>query len=84
MPIAIPQDTVYILACEGDRYYIGYTRHLHFRLVQHFGAHGAKFTQKYRPLSLLAYMSGDRKREREVWLKFVKIFGFTNVGGYTS
>ena len=82
MPIAIPQDTVYILACEGDRYYVGYTKYLHFRLVQHFGLHGAKFTQKHRPLSLLAWMPGDEKREFAVWKTFAKIFGASNVGGY--
>lgn len=82
--IAIPRDTVYILHCIGDRYYVGYTKYLHFRLVQHFGNKGAKFTRKYKPLSVLAWFDGDTKREHEVWRKFAKQFGAINVGGYTS
>ena len=43
---------VYTLNLKGGNKYIGYTENPKKRLSQHFSGNGAKWTQKYRPVSI--------------------------------
>lgn len=54
---------VYMLLCEGGRYYTGYTVDVKKRFVSHMsGRGGAKFTRGFRPLGVAAVwkVAGDR------------------------
>lgn len=44
---------IYVLQCEGDRYYVGITGHIQSRLSQHFEGNGSQFTQRYKPLHVV-------------------------------
>lgn len=91
MKLASGKKFVYVLLCEGERYYVRYSENLHHRLRSHFARniidhpysdYGSIFTRKHRPLSLLAYWIVKSKRE-EVTIAgaWASVFGRSNVGG---
>lgn len=77
---------VYTLNLEGDNKYVGYTRNLQKRLNQHFSGNGAKWTQKYRPVSIENIKSAPsvacaKKLETFVYYKMKKNYGASKVRG---
>ena len=40
---------VYILQCENNTYYTGYTNNLERRLTAHFNGKGSKYTRSFKP-----------------------------------
>jgi predicted GIY-YIG superfamily endonuclease len=48
------QTTIYVLACEQDKYYVGSTDNLEQRLIAHRDGHGSAWTKKYPPLGCLS------------------------------
>jgi len=77
------QPYIYVLACEDNTYYVGFTRWLHLRLQAHFLGHGAWFTKEHKPLSVLMYRKAiDEECEYNAWRKFADQFGYKRVGGY--
>ena len=43
---------VYILKCEGNRYYVGQAENLTHRLIAHLSGNGSTITRKHEPTSL--------------------------------
>jgi len=43
---------IYILKCEKDKYYVGRTKDLTFRIEDHFRGKGSEWTTKYKPLKI--------------------------------
>ena len=82
---------VYTLNLEGDKKYVGYTTNLKKRFTQHFSGNGAKWTQKYRPISVnniirVPTVVCAKKLETFVYYKIKKHYGASNVrgAGYTK
>ena len=72
---------IYVLRCEGEKYYIGATRNLHNRLIEHFSGEGAIFTKKHKPQSVLLYKRGLPRDEDKVAFEFIRVFGLQNACG---
>lgn len=75
---------VYILACAGNKYYVGYSGRLHERLTDHFLGQGAIFTRLNKPQRLLSYRKGTKKDEFREYCAYVAEFGIKKVGGYNE
>ena len=62
---------VYIILCEGNNFYTGYTKNVKSRFRQHINGKGARYTKMHKPRSL-AYVeefssrSEAMKRERRI------------------
>ncbi|MCD6547556.1 MAG: GIY-YIG nuclease family protein [Nanoarchaeota archaeon] len=54
---------VYVLKCEGDRYYIGHTSNLKRRIQEHMDGTGARFTSMYKPEKLVYLEKCESRKE---------------------
>lgn len=80
-----PDGWVYVLACVGDRFYVGFTKHLATRLEQHFSGEGAEFTKRYEPLRLVEkFPAFDEKHEYAIFKQYVAMYGLSRVGGWNK
>ena len=62
---------VYIVSCEDDSFYTGYTKNVESRMKLHLGSKGAKYTQIHKPRELVyvekMYSRIDAiRRERQI------------------
>lgn len=81
---AARQAWVYVLACQGGFYYVGFSRFLHNRLKCHFGAMGAFFTRLHPPQRVVSWESArDEKDEFKKWTEVARKYGHSRVGGYS-
>ncbi|MCG8431524.1 MAG: restriction endonuclease subunit S, partial [Candidatus Omnitrophica bacterium] len=72
VPIDSSHFFAYVLVCEGERLYKGFTSNLFERINQHLLGHGSKFTKDNKPLSLLHFEEFETEREaldREKYFK---------------
>jgi predicted GIY-YIG superfamily endonuclease len=76
---------LYILLCEGERYYIGKTdRPLENRIEEHFSKNGSYWTKKYKPLSVVEVIENvDDLDEDKYTKKYMSIYGINKVRGGT-
>ena len=73
---------VYVLKCEDDCWYVGITHNLNFRLGQHFGGSGSKWTKLHKPLELVEVIyPGTREMEDSKTKALVAEFGDKVRGG---
>lgn len=77
---------VYTLNLKGGAKYVGYTEHLEKRLAQHFSGNGAKWTQKYEPLSVnsiqkVSSVAYAKKLETIIYYKMKNYHGGSKVRG---
>lgn len=49
----LERTTIYVLECEGGKYYVGMTSHRRRRFRQHFQSSGSAWTRKYPPQQIL-------------------------------
>lgn len=78
------QPYVYVLACENNCYYIGFSRNLHRRLQNHFRGTGAFFTKANRPLRLISFTPARSEHDEfRIWTEYAIRHGFHRVGGYS-
>jgi putative endonuclease len=54
---------VYIILCEGNRFYTGFTKNLKSRLRLHMNGKAARYTRIHRPKSLVYVQEFDSIRE---------------------
>lgn len=79
------QAWVYVLKCQHDTYYVGFTRRLAHRIQDHFTGAGAIFTKLHEPKKLiLTRKVKSELDEFETWLGFVALYGLKRVGGYNK
>lgn len=62
---------VYIILCEGNSFYTGYTRNVRSRFRQHINGKGARYTKMHKPKSLVyveefGSRSEAMKREKRI------------------
>lgn len=71
----------YILLCEHNKYYVGFTRNLLRRMEEHFSIDNkTQWTSLHKPIKLIAFF--PRLSEKIVTLLCIYRFGFDNVAGY--
>ncbi|PIU59524.1 hypothetical protein COS86_03780 [Candidatus Bathyarchaeota archaeon CG07_land_8_20_14_0_80_47_9] len=62
---------VYIIQCEGNSFYTGYTRNLNSRMRLHLNGKGARYTKMHRPEKVvyteeLGSIAEAMKREKQI------------------
>ena len=73
--------TVYVLVCEGGKFYVGYTTNLTNRLETHKTRIGPHWTNFYPVISLLFSFSGTLEDENMMTLLMAHCVGEYNVTG---
>lgn len=75
---------IYVLRCEGGKYYIGYTKKPKKRVAAHFGATGSEWTKRYKPIEVLESIAKhDMFDEDKLTKKYMMQYGVENVRGGT-
>jgi predicted GIY-YIG superfamily endonuclease len=72
---------VYVWELEEGKYYVGYSENLSGRLEAHTNSEGALWTKKYKPLSIVEIVRGNKDVEKTKTLEYMKLKGFENVRG---
>ncbi len=73
---------IYILELEENKYYIGKTTNIAFRLKDHFTSNGAAWTRKYKPIQVESIIADcDDYDEDKYTLKYMEQYGINNVRG---
>ena len=76
--------TIYILALEENKYYVGKWKpaNVAMRIQQHFDGNGAKWTKKFRPKRVCSiHHNRDDREETRLTIEMMKIHGIPNVRG---
>jgi predicted GIY-YIG superfamily endonuclease len=81
----LKEDTeyVYVLRCEDNKYYVGYTKQIHKRMSQHFYGKGSVWTKKYKPLEIIDIAEGNLEDEEATTYVIMLRHGWQNVRGST-
>lgn len=58
---------VYMLRCEDESFYIGWTTNVEKRFLQHCKGKGAKYTKSHRPVEVVFQKMFATKREAMQW-----------------
>lgn len=81
-------NTIYVLLCKNNRYYIGKTKNpLNERILDHFSGNGSAWTQKYKPIKVIEKISNaDDFDEDKITKKYMSQYGINRVrgGSYTQ
>jgi predicted GIY-YIG superfamily endonuclease len=73
---------IYTLQLENEKYYIGKTSNLQFRLDSHFNSNGSAWTRKYKPIKVLESIPDcDDYDEDKYTIKYMEKYGINNVRG---
>ena len=73
---------IYILELEQNKYYIGKTTNIAFRLKDHFTSNGSAWTRKYKPIQVQSIIADcDDYDEDKYTLKYMEKYGINNVRG---
>ena len=75
---------IYVIICENKKYYVGSTKNMKKRFLEHVHGRGAKFTQMHKPIRYNILEHCDKfvhKKEHEWTVKYVLEHGFRNVRG---
>jgi GIY-YIG catalytic domain/Zinc knuckle len=74
--------TVYILALEDDKYYVGITTNLNARIAAHKAGKGSEWTKKYPMINVLKSIPNcDKYDEVKYFIAAVEEYGIQNVRG---
>ena len=75
-------NTVYILKLEDNKYYVGKTKNINKRVLDHFTNNGSEWTKKYKPIEIInEYKSDDKFDEEKYTLMTMDKYGIDNVRG---
>ena len=74
-------NTIYILKLEEGKYYVGRTKDLNKRTIEHFKLNGSEWTKKYKPVEILSTHVGDNFEEEKLTLTIMDKYGIDNVRG---
>ena len=73
---------IYILQLEYEKYYIGKTFDVNFRIDKHFTNNGSMWTNKYKPITILAIIANcDDYDEDKHTIIYMEKYGINNVRG---
>lgn len=79
---------LYVLALEGNKFYVGITKDIERRVAEHKSGIGASYTHKNRPLGIVykktlktKYKKTAEERENNTTIDLMKKYGIDNVRG---
>lgn len=74
---------LYVLKLTKDKYYIGTTnKEITVRFLQHEQGNGTKWTQLYKPISIIETLKTSNKFDEDKWTKmYMNKYGIDNVRG---
>jgi len=72
---------VYVWQLEQNKYYIGYSENLAKRFDEHMAEEGAIWTKRYKPVSIIEIIRGNKDTEKAKTLEYIKKYGFEHVRG---
>jgi len=73
---------IYIIRCEGDRYYIGKTNDLERRRQQHLNGTASAWTKKYKPISIEKIIPNASHFDEDKYTKeYMSKYGIDKVRG---
>ena len=73
---------IYVLKCQGNKYYVGKTENPDYRLESHFSEGGSAWTKKYKPLQLYQLIPDQTDHdEQRVTQEYMEKYGIQNVRG---
>lgn len=73
---------IYVLALQQEKYYIGKTNNISFRLDNHFNSNGSEWTKLYKPISVLELIPDCDDYDEDKYVKiYMDKFGIDNVRG---
>ncbi|CAL6435044.1 unnamed protein product [Bathycoccus prasinos] len=74
--------TIYVLKCKQRKWYVGKTRKLSGRIVQHFCSNGSAWTRKYPPIKVHDRHRNCTARDEDKYTKeMMNKYGIDNVRG---
>ena len=74
--------SIYVIKLTNNKYYVGKTKDVNFRLGQHFDGFGSMWTQKYKPVEVIKIIeTNDDFDEDKITLKYMAKYGIDNVRG---
>jgi len=75
-------ESIYILKCEQDKWYVGKSANVNKRFEQHVNGKGAKWTELHKPISIELTMElKSDTHEDEVTIEYMEKYGIKNVRG---
>jgi len=75
------QGYIYVLACEGGYWYVGYSEDTQTRIASHFLGSGAKWTILHKPIRIEEVRPGDRHLETLITISLMCRYGWEKVRG---
>ena len=78
---------IYILKLEENRYYVGKSKDIDKRYIQHILDDGSSWTQKFKPIEIIKVINNCDSFEEDKQVKqLMSIYGIDNVrgGSYTK
>ena len=78
--------TIYTLQLSNNKYYVGFTKNMERRYLEHKQGNGSTWTKKHTPIKVLSTEPGDEFDEEKQTLKMMEKYGIENVrgGSYTT
>lgn len=76
------KEYVYVLELEQQKFYIGSNYSANNNFERHFLGEGPPWTQTYKPVSVVRIIPGNRIKEKQITLQYMRKYGWTNVRGY--
>jgi hypothetical protein len=73
---------IYILGLENGKYYIGKTKNLEIRILEHINSSGSEWTKLYNPIKIIEYHDNcDDFDEDKYTIMMMNKYGIDNVRG---
>jgi hypothetical protein len=73
---------IYILKLQSNKFYVGKSNNIKFRLNNHFESNASVWTSKYRPINVIELIHNcDDYDEDKYTLKYMNEYGIDNVRG---
>jgi len=73
---------IYVLKLMNNKYYVGKTKYINNRMLDHFSNNGSAWTKKYKPMEILQiYKNCDELDEDKYTIKYMSKYGINNVRG---
>ena len=72
---------VYTLELEDNKWYIGYSEEVDFRIACHFSGQGSEWTKQHKPVRIVDVQPGDLQIEELTTLAMMAKHGWQNVRG---
>lgn len=74
--------TIYVLKLQNNKFYVGKTSNLTYRLDNHFSEGGSLWTKKYKPISILELRPNRPNTDEQiVTQEYMQKYGIDNVRG---